>query len=216
MFQRIRQSVKPMSQPALTKVEIVHTTSLLDPTTGEAIVSNIVQVVDTRAELKAAIIARNKRHFSQASNTPFAQPPLHCIGSDNAFNIYKRAAGGKIFLPPTPSPRPSWSWTSFRNEPNNASRAGRQSLISKKTSSQRFFTGGNAPLPPRAVDILGCTKPWRPHIAIRATNFPSFVTTTTPPWAQFKNRQNRSYASSMASPLKPPSSASTCADGFKL
>jgi hypothetical protein len=104
MFQRIRRSVKPVSQPALIKVEIVHTTSLLDPTTGEAIVSKIVQVVDTRAELEAAIIARNKRHFSQASNTPFAQPPLQCIGSDNAFNIYEDAAGSKILLPPTAFP----------------------------------------------------------------------------------------------------------------
>jgi hypothetical protein len=104
MFQRIRRSVKPVSQPALTKVEIVHTTSLLDPETGEAIVTKTVQVVDTRAELEAAIIDRNKRHFSQASNTPFAQPPLHCIGSDNKFNIYEDAAGSKILLPPPAFP----------------------------------------------------------------------------------------------------------------
>jgi hypothetical protein len=60
IFARIRRSVKPVSQPALTKVEIVHTTSHLDPVTGASIVTKTVQIVDTRAELEAAIIARSK------------------------------------------------------------------------------------------------------------------------------------------------------------
>jgi hypothetical protein len=38
MFSHIRRSVKPVRQPALSKVEIVHATSLLDPTTGEPVV----------------------------------------------------------------------------------------------------------------------------------------------------------------------------------
>jgi hypothetical protein len=100
MFARIRQSVKPVSQPALTKeVEIVHTTSHLDPVTGAFIFTKTVQLVDTRAELEAAIIARNKRHFSQAADTPFAKTPLACIGSDNAFNIYNDADGNRLLLP---------------------------------------------------------------------------------------------------------------------
>jgi hypothetical protein len=100
MVARIRQSVlKPVSQPALTKVEIVHTTSYLDPVTGKAIVSKTVQIVDTRAELDAAIITRNKRHFSQAADTPFAKAPLDCIGSDNAYNIYNDVNGNRMLLP---------------------------------------------------------------------------------------------------------------------
>jgi hypothetical protein len=64
----------------------------------------IVRGVDTRAELEAAIIARNKKHFSQAASTPFATAPLACIGSDNGFNIYEDADSNRLFLPPPTFP----------------------------------------------------------------------------------------------------------------
>jgi hypothetical protein len=63
-FSRIKRALDPIRQPPLTKVELVHESAHLHPTTGERILHRKVHTVDTRQELEDCIIACNKRHFA--------------------------------------------------------------------------------------------------------------------------------------------------------
>ena len=48
MFSRIRRSLQPTTQAALTQVEIVRESAHLHPDTGQRVTSNITVTVDTR------------------------------------------------------------------------------------------------------------------------------------------------------------------------
>jgi hypothetical protein len=73
-FRRIPRAIKPQPSSSLTKVEIVHTVSLLHPVTEKVVETTTVKTVDTRKALEAAIIERNKRHFAQADQLCTPRP----------------------------------------------------------------------------------------------------------------------------------------------
>jgi hypothetical protein len=98
-FRRICQAIKPANGTALTKVEIKTSESHLHPKTGLVVTKTTTKAVDTRRALETAIIERNKRHFAQAEDTPFTQPPLSHIGQENNYNVYHDAEGHTFRLP---------------------------------------------------------------------------------------------------------------------
>ena len=99
-FGRIRRAVKPQEQGALDHVDIMEDSWHLDPTTGERVkMRRKVCTTQCREELETAIVDRNKGHFAQAKETPYHQPPLRYICSDNDFNMYEDAQGTPINLP---------------------------------------------------------------------------------------------------------------------
>jgi hypothetical protein len=98
-FCRIARALKPQTSSALTKVEIVTSASHIHPRTGKEVAFRRIKVVYTRHALKAAIIARNKRHFAQASATPFTQEHFSRIGSDNGYNVYQDQDGQETRVP---------------------------------------------------------------------------------------------------------------------
>jgi hypothetical protein len=100
-FARIARTLKPNISPALTKVETVFTREYVHPRTGGRHQTKTTTTIDVRKELEAAIITRNQRHFAQAQGTPFTQPPLKYLHSDNEFNVYKDADDNDIVLPTT-------------------------------------------------------------------------------------------------------------------
>jgi hypothetical protein len=106
-FSRIKRAIDPIRQPPLTKVELVHASAHLHPTTGEWVSHRKVHTVNTRQELEDCIIARNKRHFAQADGTPFTQAPLSFISSTNNFNLYQDAQGSPLKSLMTVLPRPT-------------------------------------------------------------------------------------------------------------
>jgi hypothetical protein len=69
-YQRIARAIKPTSQAALTKVEIITECTHIHPKTGKVVTFKTVKTVDTRKALETAIIERNKRYFAQAHSTP--------------------------------------------------------------------------------------------------------------------------------------------------
>jgi hypothetical protein len=89
MYGRIRASIRPTQSAPLTKVELVEESKHVHPTTGERVTLRKVLTVDTKRELETAIIARNKRHFPQATGTPWTQFPLKHVGSNNGYNVFK-------------------------------------------------------------------------------------------------------------------------------
>jgi hypothetical protein len=99
IFSRIKSAVKPLSSAALTKVELVEESFHVHPVSGTEVKLLNVQTIDTKRELEAAIIARNKRHFAQAIGTPFTQTPRSHIGSSNGYNIFQDGTGTDIVLP---------------------------------------------------------------------------------------------------------------------
>jgi hypothetical protein len=101
MYGRIRASIKPTQSAPLTKVELVEESEHIHPITGKRVKIRKVLTVDTKRELEAAIIARNKRHFAQATGTPWTQFPLKLIGSNNGYNVFRDDAGNDITLPET-------------------------------------------------------------------------------------------------------------------
>jgi hypothetical protein len=87
--------------PAFTKAETVFTCEYVHPRTGERHSINMTTHIDVHKELEAAIITRNKRHFAQVQGTPFTQPPLQHLHSNNEFNVCKDADDNDIVLPTT-------------------------------------------------------------------------------------------------------------------
>jgi hypothetical protein len=98
-YGRIQAAVKPTSDAALIKVELVNKTAHVHPNTGARTTFRKVQTIDTKKALEAAIIERNQRHFAQAEGTPFTRSPLNLIASENGFNIFTDDAGETITLP---------------------------------------------------------------------------------------------------------------------
>jgi hypothetical protein len=78
-FARIARRLKPASFSTLTKVELVTSREFIHPTTGAWHMITPKTTIDTRKELEAAIIQRNRRHFAQSQGTPFTKPPLQFI-----------------------------------------------------------------------------------------------------------------------------------------
>jgi hypothetical protein len=75
-FGHIKKVLQPSAPSPLTKVHVTTTERTVDPVTGHATSTQRVAVIDTRAELEARILARNKKHFAQAQGTPFTAAPL--------------------------------------------------------------------------------------------------------------------------------------------
>jgi hypothetical protein len=98
-FRRIQRALGNNASQPLTQVEVTTTEEFLDPASGQRARRTTTEVINVRAELEAAILSRNQRHFAQANDTPWAKPPLSLISSTNAFNLYHDATGREIHLP---------------------------------------------------------------------------------------------------------------------
>jgi hypothetical protein len=101
MYRRIRASIRPTQTAPLTKVELVEESKHVHPITGERVKLRKVLTVNTKRELETAIIARNKRHFAQATGTPWTQFPLKLIGSNNGYNVFQDDDGNDLQLSDT-------------------------------------------------------------------------------------------------------------------
>jgi hypothetical protein len=99
-FRRIQRALGNNTSQPLTQVEVTTTEEHLDPATGERDHRTHTEVINVRAALEQAILSRNKRHFAQAKDTPWAQPPFSLISSANDFNLYHDTEGNEIHLPP--------------------------------------------------------------------------------------------------------------------
>ena len=88
MFQRIQRTLKPVHNQALTQVHITRSSAHLHPTTGKTFTRNETIIVNTRQRLEAAIIARNRKHFAQAHNTPWHNPPFLHINSNTDYSLH--------------------------------------------------------------------------------------------------------------------------------
>jgi hypothetical protein len=102
VYSRIARAVKDSCNQTLTKVEITRDSTHLDPANGNSVtLRNGTTIVDTRKELEAAILVRNKVHFAQAhtDQTPWTHRPLTLISTHNHFNLYEDANGNDIELP---------------------------------------------------------------------------------------------------------------------
>ena len=79
---------------------MISTTSThLHPTNNQQVKISKTRTIDTKQELKTAIINCNQQHFAQAQGTPFTQPPLFFINSTSGFNVYRNAKDNKNSLP---------------------------------------------------------------------------------------------------------------------
>jgi hypothetical protein len=67
---------KSTNQQTLTKILVSRTEVFLHPRTRDSVNRETTLLVDTRAELEAAILLRNRKHFAKAAGTPFTIPPL--------------------------------------------------------------------------------------------------------------------------------------------
>jgi hypothetical protein len=100
-FRKIRNVMEPDTQQALTKILVSRTESFLHPRIGGLQVDReTTALVDTRAELEAAILSRNQKHFAKAQGTPFTLPPLNAMGSHQHFDILHANDGQPPVLPP--------------------------------------------------------------------------------------------------------------------
>jgi hypothetical protein len=98
-YGHIKSVLRPSTQDPLTKVHVTTQATVLNPDTGLDEIVTHVEVIDTRAELEARILARNKRHFAQAQGTPFTEEPLRSMTADNALDLLD-PHGDPIVLPP--------------------------------------------------------------------------------------------------------------------
>jgi hypothetical protein len=55
---------------------VTTTEQFIHPASGEITSHSAIEVIDTKAELEARILARNNKHFAQAQGTPFTEKPL--------------------------------------------------------------------------------------------------------------------------------------------
>jgi hypothetical protein len=90
-FRRIQQALGNNASQPLTQVEVTTTEEFLDPAAGLRDSRTLIEVINVREELEAAILSRNQRHFAQAKDTPWAHPPLSLISSSNDYNLYTDA-----------------------------------------------------------------------------------------------------------------------------
>jgi hypothetical protein len=80
-------------------VKLVTSREFIHPATGARHTITEQTTINTRKELEAAIIQRNRRHFAQSQGTPFTKPPLQFINSENGFNVYRDADDHEVVLP---------------------------------------------------------------------------------------------------------------------
>ena len=72
----------------------------MNPRSGGRLDRETTALVDTRAELEAAILSRNRTHFAKAKGTPFTIPPLTQLGSHQGFDMMTTTDGAPLTLPP--------------------------------------------------------------------------------------------------------------------
>jgi hypothetical protein len=75
-FRHIKHVLCPLTSSPLMKVHVTTTEQFIHPATGELTSHSAIEVIDTKVELEARILARNKKHFAQAQGTPFTEQPL--------------------------------------------------------------------------------------------------------------------------------------------
>jgi hypothetical protein len=83
----------------LTKVTVTCTEKYLHPVTSQCLSSVTTHVISSRQALEMAILERNQRHFAQAQDTPWHQPPPSLINNKTQFNLYTDADNNAIQLP---------------------------------------------------------------------------------------------------------------------
>ena len=85
-FRTIRNVMEPSQPQALTKIIVTRTEQHINPLSeGPLLERERTAMIDTRAELEAAILERNRLHFAKAQGTPFTIPPLSSLRSDTNF-----------------------------------------------------------------------------------------------------------------------------------
>jgi hypothetical protein len=99
-FIKIRNIMEPTNQQSLTKILVSRTEVFLHPRTRQQVNRETTALVDTRAELEAAILSRNQQHFAKAQGTPFTIPPLNEMGSHQHFDVLQATADQPFDLPP--------------------------------------------------------------------------------------------------------------------
>jgi endonuclease/exonuclease/phosphatase family metal-dependent hydrolase len=99
-FHKIRNALDPQTHQTLTKILVTKTEVYLNPRSGEQLHRETTALVDTRAELEAAILSRNQQHFAQAQGTPFTILPLKALGSHQDFDVLQTPDGEPVTLPP--------------------------------------------------------------------------------------------------------------------
>jgi hypothetical protein len=72
----------------------------MHPSTSQRVRSVETHVILSRQALEMTILARNKKHFAQAKETPWHRHPLTSISSNTHFNLYVDADDNAIELPP--------------------------------------------------------------------------------------------------------------------
>jgi hypothetical protein len=75
-YRHIKHVLCPSTSSPLTKVNVTTTEKFIHPATGEITSHSAIEVIDTKEELEARILARNKKHFAQAQGTPFTEKRL--------------------------------------------------------------------------------------------------------------------------------------------
>lgn len=86
-FWRIQQVMDPSPQQALTRIKVTRTVAHINPHRGGVIETEQTILVNTRAELEATILTRNKKHFAKANGSPFTTFPLNRIGGAQDFEL---------------------------------------------------------------------------------------------------------------------------------
>ena len=91
----------------LTRVQITKEIAHINPHNGKTIYLDLVTnhqvteptliTIDTREELKEAILNRNQQHLSKTRNTPWHQEPLKHINSENNYNASYTANTGDCY-----------------------------------------------------------------------------------------------------------------------
>jgi hypothetical protein len=99
-YNKIRNIMDPVQPQSLTKILVTQTEAYLNPRGSGVVERETTALVDTRAELEAAILSRNQQHFAKANGTPFTMPPLNTLGSSQDFDILNPADGNPLTLPP--------------------------------------------------------------------------------------------------------------------
>jgi hypothetical protein len=95
----IKYVLRPSTQTPLTKVHLTSTDQRTDPLTGVVSSHKTVSIINTKAKLESRILARNKKHFAQAENTPFTESPLKSMHVGEDLNKYFDLDGTPLHLP---------------------------------------------------------------------------------------------------------------------
>jgi endonuclease/exonuclease/phosphatase family metal-dependent hydrolase len=99
-FHKIRYALDPPNHQTLTKILVTKTEVYVNPRSGGHLERETTALVDTRAELEAAILSRNQKHFAKAKGTPFTVLPLTHLGSHQDFDMQQTPDDDPLTLPP--------------------------------------------------------------------------------------------------------------------